>query len=1421
MRKSFVALLLLGAAACLATTAFAAIGENGDDFGIKLKTARDLQMTKSAVEKLGTSAVGDTTWIGYSTDPAVTNYWKVGPGPYRPLGPTSQTTGVWQWDFAVNGDSLQGWWPLRYNHTNASGAVRTDVNRPWWAAEIGNQANYVINQGKFVAGATNPAPGNRTFGVVGVWHSDPGNNVPGPQGSGGTGVNWTPLGGGKSAWMGLRQHGDLTAIDPVTGNAFNYTTIDNNLAVGNTASATASTFPGYTNFMDQMLYRDIDITSTSGPVTVSFKFATQMSTSKNATASTRTGWFEGDPLTINTPTAGNFVSAEAGTPANALAPIDSFQVYVGKPVEGTWVASDNVTRPIYDPLRRWFNEVLDKNARFWKFGAFGVNASQTVGVVVSADEIAAIKAGGNNTMRVVFRVHTNSTGSDISGPTSFTSTGKGAAQLDDVSYDFGAGAVVIGDFEGTDPAKDINNTAAATAAWRSTGKPPAIYFHTHDLATLPWNDLCGDVNSIIRICDMRGGVISMGDHDAGEAAGGLLGTQEEEGNWGMVSPTVNLRTPGAGKNGWGLDAAMALGTQGYSMWYEGYWGIFDLFNTGNAWQFGAASYPALQPAGGPAPGTPQWGDVRLTGFLYFNPLPQCYASIEDLSSQGQVVSANSPNPPDSIRIMLRKLQQCYRFGITSGCSPTNGAYFDNVALVIIDGSQQAMAIDIWNLFHDTFPFSETSGLPGTAAFDTTSALIKTGINQAQQTNTLQRFVVPGDSVVIQAAAIPGENIRVDMVFRIKPGVGNYVTVGNAGSGLRQVPTSVTPAVSGDGSFWGQYQAIPGEFASPSAIAAHAAAPSGWDINVWNSARCDTSQGGLFPRGAPPAGDINPSTPGFLDGGQWMSTYHESDPRYFTLGIAKPMCFLNDTTGAVNSTNIVCGVAPAWLTTVPQSRTGWFGNLQTLEATKIIPDGLLTPGAHVQYFFTKRTLSNPAVFDMVPDTNTVFTQPLESSFDAHRWQQFGVLPDRWKDGAFTPGSAMACMLYLDYNDRRGDERIWVSTADSIGATASNRRGAHNGWAGPASVSVNDPTYFVAAHGGQPGTTWDMYGVKASESLTTQANGIGARLSYRDPSPSNLVHNKYSYAAPTIEMLDKYYKLILMLTGDLNSGVLGPFADRSSDDKGTLTQFLALATPSAPRGIFIQGDGFAESEFGDPFLTDVLGMDILTDDYRRDSGNPSLVSDLIVSTTISPVGDIYGVRNGCTFTNDVLVANPAVPEATVSSQYTPYGATQWVSGVYKPASVDRPWIAVTDGFDIFNLTGRFDGSNKGRLAYMYNVFSNIFGSFCTVQGAPATTLDTPNNSRFVNFAKLAGNPVENRQATILFGLQASDRVQVRIFDVTGRLVRTLSDRMFEAGNHRLVWDGVDDHGSQVSRGVYFAKINFVKQGFQSANKMVVLN
>ena len=43
---------------------------------------------------------------------------------------------------------------------------------------------------------------------------------------------------------------------------------------------------------------------------------------------------------------------------------------------------------------------------------------------------------------------------------------------------------------------------------------------------------------------------------------------------------------------------------------------------------------------------------------------------------------------------------------------------------------------------------------------------------------------------------------------------------------------------------------------------------------------------------------------------------------------------------------------------------------------------------------------------------------------------------------------------------------------------------------------------------------------------------------------------------------------------------------------------------------------------------------------------------------------------------------------------------------------------------------------------------------------------------------------------------------MFDVKGRLVKTLIDQHQETSGH-VVWDGVDDRGQKVGSGVYFAE------------------
>ncbi len=68
--------------------------------------------------------------------------------------------------------------------------------------------------------------------------------------------------------------------------------------------------------------------------------------------------------------------------------------------------------------------------------------------------------------------------------------------------------------------------------------------------------------------------------------------------------------------------------------------------------------------------------------------------------------------------------------------------------------------------------------------------------------------------------------------------------------------------------------------------------------------------------------------------------------------------------------------------------------------------------------------------------------------------------------------------------------------------------------------------------------------------------------------------------------------------------------------------------------------------------------------------------------------------------------------------------------------------------------------------------------------------------------APNPF-NPQTVLSFEVAAPGRVSLAIYDVAGKLVRTLVDGTRPAGQFEATWNGTDDSGQRVSSGVYFAK------------------
>ena len=65
--------------------------------------------------------------------------------------------------------------------------------------------------------------------------------------------------------------------------------------------------------------------------------------------------------------------------------------------------------------------------------------------------------------------------------------------------------------------------------------------------------------------------------------------------------------------------------------------------------------------------------------------------------------------------------------------------------------------------------------------------------------------------------------------------------------------------------------------------------------------------------------------------------------------------------------------------------------------------------------------------------------------------------------------------------------------------------------------------------------------------------------------------------------------------------------------------------------------------------------------------------------------------------------------------------------------------------------------------------------------------------------------NPSTTIVFALPHDTHTSVRVFDASGRLVRTLVSRDMGPGEHRVHWDGLDSAGRNVPTGIYVYELS----------------
>ena len=83
--------------------------------------------------------------------------------------------------------------------------------------------------------------------------------------------------------------------------------------------------------------------------------------------------------------------------------------------------------------------------------------------------------------------------------------------------------------------------------------------------------------------------------------------------------------------------------------------------------------------------------------------------------------------------------------------------------------------------------------------------------------------------------------------------------------------------------------------------------------------------------------------------------------------------------------------------------------------------------------------------------------------------------------------------------------------------------------------------------------------------------------------------------------------------------------------------------------------------------------------------------------------------------------------------------------------------------------------------------------------------------------------NSETIISFRLPEMSAINLSIYDLKGRIVRTIANETRNSGIYRACWDGRDNNGLQAASGIYFSMLNvmtFDKRLYEKSIKMLLI-
>lgn len=309
----------------------------------------------------------------------------------------------------------------------------------------------------------------------------------------------------------------------------------------------------------------------------------------------------------------------------------------------------------------------------------------------------------------------------------------------------------------------------------------------------------------------------------------------------------------------------------------------------------------------------------------------------------------------------------------------------------------------------------------------------------------------------------------------------------------------------------------------------------------------------------------------------------------------------------------------------------------------------------------------------------------------------------------------------------------------------------------------------------------------------------------------------------------YSCIMYVAGNLGTFLLSDGTDTGQNDKGDdLGTMTAWHNQAADRYAVYFADGIATalastgtgtgSTAGDTYRTSIMGVAYNDNDVRDEIGG--ITAPLVTPTgAVGAFAEDFAVFGGCLLINQFDSIDVSGGGSVVSHEFNPGpGGAARTAGIV--------WDRLDSGFRKVDITFPYGfvyvwdagAPNAGGVSDRTVLLSEILGIFGGHAGTgPVVGADNAAQPKLVLDANYP-NPF-NPKTEIRFALGVKGPVTVKIYNVAGRVVRTLANNeVFEAGQNSLTWNGVDQSGASVASGLYIAKVD--ANGYTDHVKMALV-